>query len=548
MLAATLFGGKMKKTLFFVLLLFAVCICAQEPDWLWAENAGGIYDDSGQAISIDADGNSYVTGYFMEIASFGSFNLTSNGGSDIFIAKMDTNGNWLWAESAGGNNYDKGIGITTDDDGNIYVVGRFIGTASFGSFNIISNGGFDIFIAKMDPNGCWLWVESVGGSETDEGNGIITDDTGNIYVTGCFEETASFGSFDLNSSGGRDIFIAKMDTNGNWLWAVSAGGNYWDEGLAINTDVDGNVLVTGYYWGLASFGPVNLTSNGNYDMFILKIESEGNWLWAISAGGDQYDFGRGIITDDTGNIYVTGFFEETASFGSFDLNSSGVEDIFIAKIDTNGNWQWAISIGGSYWDEGRAISIDNYWNIFITGTFGISSSDCGIFVAKIDVNGNLLWVESASGSFGDVGNAISTFSDGNVYVTGAFRDLVGFGTFNITSNGSWDIFVAKITNNTFTENELFSTEMEFFNYPNPFNPTTTISFSITEESNVELSIYNIKGQKIKSLLNDQITAGEHSIVWYGTDASGKKVASSVYLYRLNVNGKIEAVKKCLLVK
>jgi len=86
------------------------------------------------------------------------------------------------------------------------------------------------------------------------------------------------------------------------------------------------------------------------------------------------------------------------------------------------------------------------------------------------------------------------------------------------------------------------------NYPNPFNPTTTISFSIPEESKIELSVYNIKGQKIKSLLNDQIAAGEHSTVWNGEDASGRKVGSGVYLYKLNVNGKTEAVKKCLLLK
>jgi flagellar hook assembly protein FlgD len=137
---------------------------------------------------------------------------------------------------------------------------------------------------------------------------------------------------------------------------------------------------------------------------------------------------------------------------------------------------------------------------------------------------------------------------GHCYVTGRYRSTFNCGSYSLPSSGDWDIFVAKLGNDTSVENEIIPTKMELSNYPNPFNPSTTIEFSIQNNSNVELSIFNIKGQKIKSLLNDQITSGEHSIVWNGEDDSGKKASSGVYLYKLHVNGRIELTKKCLLLK
>ncbi|MCK4695233.1 MAG: SBBP repeat-containing protein, partial [Candidatus Cloacimonetes bacterium] len=266
----------MKKTfMILILLLIAVCAFPQAPDWQWATHAGGTDVDIGYGIAIDNAGNSYVTGYFAETANFGSYSLTSGGWrSDIFVAKMDVNGNWLWATQAGGTDHDVGYGITIDD-------------------------------------------------------------VGNIYVTGWFNDIATFGYFSLNCSGDNDIFVAKMDADGNWLWATQAGGTFYDEGNSITIDATGNCYVTGSFGDIAFFGSYFLTSSGDWDIFVAKMDVNGNWLWATQAGGTDHDFGYGITIDDSGNSYVTGYFENIAFFSSYFLIGYGDNDIFVAKMDAN---------------------------------------------------------------------------------------------------------------------------------------------------------------------------------------------------------------------
>ncbi|NQV17786.1 MAG: SBBP repeat-containing protein, partial [Armatimonadetes bacterium] len=273
---------------------------------------------------------------------------------------------WQWAAQAGGNSYDRGNAITIDDAGNSYVIGKFEDTATFGSYSLTSSGLSDIFVSKIDSLGIFIWATKAGGISEDIGYGITIDDTGNSYVTGCFEETATFGSYTLTSNGRYDIFVAKMDTNGNWLWASKAGGNWYDQALDISKDNFGNCYVTGYFNETVSFGSYSLTSSGLYDIFIAKIDTNGNWLWASKAGGDSYDRGYGITIDDTGNSYVTGCFEETATFGSYSLTSSGSNDIFVAKMDEDGNWLWVTQAGGTGNDIGYAITIDYNGNCYVT--------------------------------------------------------------------------------------------------------------------------------------------------------------------------------------
>ena len=641
--------------IFLIVLIITTYTFAQTPAWQWATQAGGSSDDIGYGITIDEAGNNYVIGLFRYIATFGPYSLTSSGWSDIFVSKMDANGNWLWATQAGGSSDDIGYGIAIDEAGNNYVTGSFKETATFGPYSLTSSGDIDIFVAKMDENGNWLWATQAGGYDLDRGNGIIIDDIGNCYVTGLFRNTATFGSYTLTSSETIDIFVAKMDMNGNWLWATQAGSSDLDVGEAITIDNAGNCYVTGYFGETATFGSHTLTSSEDSDIFVAKMDENGNWQWATQAGGSDWDVGNGIAIDDIGNCFVTGEFKETATFGPYSLISSGNYDIFVAKMDANGNWQWVTQAGGSDWDRSDGIAIDDIGNCFVTGsfyntaTFGsyslTSSGSNDIFVAKMDENGNWLWVTQAGGSDWEKGLEITTDEMGNTFVTGYYLGTATFGYYSLTSYGYSDIFVAKILENfppnpptdpsppntstnvtitptlswsctdpesdplTFdvyfgtspnpplvgsdliqttydpetliyettyywhivakdncgneTESEIwnFTTESEIGvdelipeiaellqNSPNPFNPTTTISFSIPEESNIELTIFNIRGQKLKTLANKEFTKGSHSIIWNGEDELGKAVGSGVYYYKLYVNGKIEAVKKCLLLK
>jgi len=267
--------------------------------------------------------------------SFGPYTITSSGSYDVFVAKLDSNGNWQWAKQAGGSSVDYGRGISVDSSGNSYVTGYFQGTASFGPYTITSSGRWDVFVAKLDSNGNWQWAKQAGGSMSEIGFGISVDSSGNSYITGWFQGTASFGPYTITRSGGPvDVFVAKLDSNGNWQWAKQAGGSSADVGRGISVDSNGNSYVTGYFRETASFGPYTITSSGLYDVFVAKLDSNGNWQWAKQAGGSFDDYGVGVGVDSNGNSYITGYFKGMASFGITILTSSGYDgyDIFIAKL------------------------------------------------------------------------------------------------------------------------------------------------------------------------------------------------------------------------
>ncbi|MFL3663982.1 MAG: SBBP repeat-containing protein [Flavobacteriales bacterium] len=323
-------------------------------NFVWAKRMGGTGSDIGNSIAIDSSGNVYTTGYFGGIADFdpgaGTFNLTSAGSSDIFVSKLDASGNFVWAKNMGGASDDRGNSIDLDSSGNVYTTGYFQGTADFdpgvGIVNLTAAGlGNNIFVSKLDASGNFVWAKNMGGTNDEKGSSITVDDFGNVYTTGYFAGTADFdpgaGTFNLTSAGGWDIFVSKLDTSGNFVWAKNMGGLYNDEGSSIVVDAAGNVYTTGYFNDIADFDPgvgiVNLISAAGFtsDIFVSKLDTSGNFVWAKSMGGINYDEGNSIAVDATGNVYTTGYFEGTADFdpGAGTVNLvAGFYDIFVSKL------------------------------------------------------------------------------------------------------------------------------------------------------------------------------------------------------------------------
>ncbi|MBN4066018.1 SBBP repeat-containing protein [Candidatus Amoebophilus asiaticus] len=384
---------------------------------------------------------------------------------------------YQWAKSIGGISLHKGNNITTDNLGNVYITGHFSGTTDFdpgaGIQNVPFSGGTDIFFAKYDGNGNYIWANSIGSTSSDVGFGIVTDASGNVYITGNFYGTVDFdpgaGTQNLISMGNNDIFFAKYDTGGNYIWAKSIGSTNADGGKNITLDASGNVYIIGDFLGTADFDPgsgtQNLTSSGWFDIFFAKYDANGNYQWAKRVGGSGYDYGYSIDTDTFGNVYITGNFQGTADFdpgsGTQYLASAGSSDIFFAKYDGGGNYQWAKRIGSTSYDVGFGITIDDLVNVYITGGFydtvdfdpGASTMNftslgsMDIFLAKYDSSGNYQWAKSIGSTNYDYGKGIDTDAQGNVYVTGLFEDTANFdpgsGVENLTSSGLYDIFFAK---------------------------------------------------------------------------------------------------------
>ncbi|MFN7141162.1 MAG: SBBP repeat-containing protein, partial [Limisphaerales bacterium] len=286
----------------------------------------------------------------------------------------------LWVQQSDGSGQKEGFGVAVDPQGNLLVAGGFTDSSSFGTHNVSSIGGMDLVLAKYDRTGQCLWAIQAGstngpgpGSSGDVAYQVITDPQGNSYFTGYFTGTAFFGSTNITSLGFNDIYLAKSDPSGNLLWVRRAGSANNDSGINLKVDSTGNVYVTGFFRSVADFGGVTLTStNGapiRSDLFLVKYDSSGNTLWARQAGGSGDDVGYDIAIGAE-HVYLTGYFQNTATFGSTNLTSSGSSDIFLAKYTTAGELVWVTKAGGTQGDVARAIGLDASENIYITGRFG----------------------------------------------------------------------------------------------------------------------------------------------------------------------------------
>ena len=467
---------------------------------LWVTPAGGTSTgDAGTGMAVDLVGNVYVAGIFRGSATFGlgeanQTTLTSAGSDDVFVAQYDSSGLLQWAKRAGGAGMDRGSGIAVDGAGNVYVAGIFQGSATFGlgeanQTTLTSAGSDDVFVAQYDFDGTLLWAKRAGGTGLDRGVAIAVNGLGNSYVTGWFNGTAIFGQgqstqTSLTSAGSDEIFIAQYDFDGTLLWAKRAGGAGMDQGAGIAIDGFGDVTMTGFFNGMATFaqGQANqttLTSSGNRDMFIAKYDSIGTLLWAKRSGGTGADRGFNIVVDGMRNSYVTGLFNGSATFGlgqanQTTLTSVGLDDMFVAQHDASGTLQWVKRAGGTGSDSGLGIGVDGLGNSYVTGffngithpgpaTFGLgepnqttllSAGDRDIFVVKYDSNG-LLWAKraGAGGTSTDQGLGLAVDGSGGIYTIGYFGDnavgasaTFGQGETNqttLTSAGGTDIFVAK---------------------------------------------------------------------------------------------------------
>jgi hypothetical protein len=302
---------------------------------IWAKRAGGAgtHYSGGYAIALDATNNIYIVGEFGNTANFGStVSITSTGSSDIFIAKYDNDGTALWAQKAGGVMNDYAADLALDASGNIYIVGTFKGTASFGTTLISTAGTTDeVYIAKYNNNGAPQWAQRTGATKinSEESNpSIALDALGNIYISGEFTGTATFGTLTpITSVGSYDVFLAKYTNTGTPIWVQRAGGVYTDYPCSIALDASGNIYFTVMFEGSATFGTLptiyapggynpNAAIYDNFDVCIVKYNSNGTPLWVQKGGGAKHDFIYGVTVDVSGNVYTVGAFHPTAQFGN----------------------------------------------------------------------------------------------------------------------------------------------------------------------------------------------------------------------------------------
>lgn len=406
--------------------LFTVSINYAQ-DFSWLITGGGGLSDKGTQIVADLEGNTYVTGYYNELGIFGSFNtgFSFQHSKEVYVAKIDPNGNYLWVKN--GTNYydDRGLGLCLDPAGNVYVTGTCWGGLNFGTLSAYNSTSYtdQIYVIKLDNNGNEVWIKNAGNDDgtvafgtnengnpqtlyqDDHGQDIVSDSQGNLYVTGFLSNIdsqphdATFDGISVplvpEDSTG---FVAKLSNDGVWQWVKTFGGEFEQRDIAITVDDDDNVYLTGAFTGTQNFGPHVMTANGTSDIYVTKVDPNGNFLWAVQAGGALKDVGIDICYGHSGYMYVTGEFKDQGTFGTTTLDNYGGpsgKDIFVAKLSKNGDWIWANQAG------------------------------------------------SKKGS--DRGNGIVANKKGNIFVTGQFSSAAQFGAHQVDSNGdSVTVFIAGI--------------------------------------------------------------------------------------------------------
>ena len=509
--------------------------------WVRRYNGPGNGDDKAYSIAVDGSGNVYVTGW-----SYGS-----GTNADYCTIKYNSAGvqQWVARYNGPGNGDDVANSITLDGSGNVYVTGYRIYGATYKDYCTI----------KYNSSGVQQWVAIYNGpvNHDDEANSIAVDGSGNVYVTG-------------NSDGGGtsyDYCTIKYNSAGvqQWVARYNGPGNEWDIAYSIAVDGSGNVYVTGYSSGSGTYA----------DYCTIKYNSSGVQQWIARYNGLGYgdDVAYSLALDGSGNVYVTG-----SSYGSgtnadyctIKYNSAGVQQ-WIARYNGPGNGD----------DEARSIAVDGSGNVYVTGNCyggGTSIDYCTIKYVVVQTPiapilyrpGNntqdwntsltLIWykVSIATNYYVQVAtdslfNTLivndSTLTDSTKAISGLQtntwyywrvngRNSYGQGQWSAT----WMFKTKPVVGLQVIGNEIPNEFKLIQNYPNPFNPITKIRFDLPKNANVKLTIYDMLGREIETLVNEQLNAGRYEVAFDGT-----KYTSGVYYYRLNA-GEFVETKKMILVK
>ncbi len=477
--------------LFFLAILTSEATAAQ--NYEWTKTAGGTLYDNANSNTVDASGNVYITGDFRGTVDFdpGALvdNHTSGGLQDIFLTRINADGTYEWTKTMGGGSADRALGVAVDTSGNIYLTGSFEtppgGNADFdpgpGTDNKVSGGGRDLFITKINAGGTYGWTKTVGGVNLESGNGIATDPSGNIYVTGEFGGIVDFnpdpGIRDevVGNTENSDIFLTKINADGTYGWTYSMGADSADRGNAVTTDAAGNIFLAGEFGiGAVNFNPTqngqDVRSNSGFsDGFLTKINSNATYGWTKTFAGAGLETALSVAADAAGNIFATGFFTGLVDFDSgapVDNHSSNIGslDFFLTKINSNGTYGWTKTAGGTGADNAQSVATDTAGNIYLTGRFQgnvdfdagagtdnhVSAGDNDIYITRINSDATYGWTKTMGGALFDSGTSVAADSSGNLFLTGAFNSTVDFdpgaAVTNLTSFGSADTFLVKFCN------------------------------------------------------------------------------------------------------
>ena len=420
----------------------------------WVKGFGSMPDDEAIAVAPDLAGNVFVGGYMNLTIDFGCGPLMSGGTTlgAAWFGKRSPTGTCLWAHTWG--THGQVSGATTDAAGNVYFTGNYHAPIDLGGGPLPYVSGGDVFIAKFDTNGNHLWSKGFGDTAGHTSGSIVVDAAGDLVTVGFFKGSIDFGGGPLVSAGGNDVYLAKLTSSGAHVWSKNFGDALNQNASSVTTDASGNIFLIGNFLGSIDLGGGPLTTKGLNDVFLAKLDTNGNHLWSKSYGDAQDQTGTGVATDASGNVYATGYFAGTMDFGSGALPNLGGEDIFLAKLDPSGTVIWSFSKGGPNNQRSEALAVDKSTGSValiggLTGTAdfgGGTLTDAGggdLFIARYDASGAYIWSARYGDPASQSGKRVAIDPNGNLLVTGILFGPTDFGAGIVPVVGGEDGFVAK---------------------------------------------------------------------------------------------------------
>lgn len=556
-----------------MLFLFnSMLVAAQQiPVLDWAQSTTGAFP---LMIKTDDSGNVYTCGTFYGTQDFDPgpsvFNLVSNGDGDIFISKFNSSGKLLWAKSIGGVSSDQFTSVALDSSSNIHIVGMYRSSVDFdpgaGSF-VLSSGVYgSLFVLKLDHNGDFIWARSFDGDGYNIPRDITVDHSGNVYTVGDMGTKIDFdpgpGSYILESNGNFDIFISKLDKDGEFAWAIHLGDTSYSYAYRIMADTSGNIYIAGHYNGTVDFDPgpnsFIMSSTGYISMYLLKLDTAAGFSWVKQIGGTGETVCNGITADKFNNIYATGFFSGNTDFDpgtdSF-IMKAPTQNAFVFKWDSAGNFIFSKRLGANYATYGTAIGLDHSGNIYTGGYFErntnmnpdpdssvylYAAGEQDIYISQLDPNGKYLWSGSIGGNQEDRLYAICIDQAGSLFTGGTFTGIVDFdpgaGVYNLIGGAGTEGFLQKLVlkeTSTLLRNDTYD-DSPVSILPNP----TQNSFSLTAgriADLLDIEVYNSKG----ILILHKKTAGGRNLIDLSEQVPG------LYFVKIFSGNKLLGIRKVM---
>ncbi len=492
--------------------LIVLCVIAlhsniyAQPDSVWTRLFNGTHNDYGYSVQQTTDGGFVLCGSKQAFLS---------GPSDIWVIKTNANGDTIWTSTVGGGNTEEGFTIRQTADGGYIIAG------------MISTGNNKPILVKLDSNGDFQWQQVYAQDVffTTWAHDMTVSSQGGYVLT---------GRRGVDPDGNEDFFLLKVDGVGDTLWNKIYGGPDNDRANSIIETMDGGYVVTGYTGErFQSSWP---------DVWLLRTDSNGDTLWSRKYGDSDAQVAKCVRQTSDGGFIITGY---DGVFGEFSIS-----DILLIKTDANGDTVWTRTFYASMAGKGYAVRETSDHGFVVCGTVNNFPNMLDVVVFKTDVNGNLLWEITFSSPNEDRAYDIEQIDDNGFILTGmwGFRQNVSFSdAFLMRLEPDVPTGIGQSPTVDVSGFELFN------NYPNPFNPATILRFQIPQRNLSDrglttLTVYDVLGKEIKTLVNEAFAPGSYEVRWDGTDNAGQAVSSGVYLYQLRVGNAYVQTRKMVLMR